>query len=78
MLLIITYRPEFEPPWIGRPHVTVLTLNRLGEGEIAALIDGMTGNKPLPTRIRRDIVERTDGMTRTISGSRTRPGLGSG
>ena len=29
-LLIVTYRPEFEPPWIGRPHVTALTLNRLG------------------------------------------------
>ena len=62
VLLIITYRPEFEPPWIGRPHVTALTLNRLGEGEIAALIDGVTGNKPLPAHIRRDIVERTDGI----------------
>ena len=62
VLLIITYRPEFEPPWIGRPHVTALTLNRLGEGEIAALIDGVIGNKPLPAHIRRDIVERTDGI----------------
>ena len=62
VLLIISYRPEFEPPWIGRPHVTALTLNRLGEGEIAALIDGVTGNKPLPAHIRRDIVERTDGI----------------
>ena len=61
-LLIVTYRPEFEPPWIGRPHVTALTLNRLGEEEIAALIDGVTGNKPLPAHIRRDIVERTDGI----------------
>ena len=60
--LIVTYRPEFAAPWIGRPHVTALTLNRLGEGEIAALIDGVTGNKPLPAHIRRDIVERTDGI----------------
>ena len=29
-LLIVTFRPEFEPPWIGPPHVTALTLNRLG------------------------------------------------
>ena len=29
VLLIVTFRPEFEPPWIGRPYVTVLTLNRL-------------------------------------------------
>jgi predicted ATPase len=62
VLLIVTFRPEFEPPWIGRPHVTTLTLNRLGEREIAAMIDGVTGNKPLPAKIRLDIVERTDGI----------------
>ena len=62
VLLIVTYRPEFEPPWIGRPHVTALTLNRLGEREIAAMIDRVTGNKPLPASIRQDIVERTDGI----------------
>ena len=62
VLLIITYRPEFEPPWIGRPYVTALSLNRLGEREIAAMIDGVTGNKPLPTSIRQDIIERTDGI----------------
>ena len=62
MLLIVTYRPEFEPPWIGRPYVTALTLNRLGEREIAAMIDRVTGNKPLPESIRQDIIERTDGI----------------
>ena len=29
VLAFITFRPEFAPPWIGRPHVTMLTLNRL-------------------------------------------------
>ena len=58
-LLIITYRPEFEPPWIGRPHVTALTLNRLGQREIASLIDRVVGNKALSANIRRDIMERT-------------------
>ena len=62
VLLIITYRPEFEPPWIGRRYVTALTLNRLGEREIAAMIDGLAGNKPLPGGIRQDIIERTDGV----------------
>ena len=62
VLLIVTYRPEFEPPWIGRPYVTALTLNRLGEREITAIIDGVMGNKALPERIRQDIVERTDGV----------------
>ncbi len=62
VLLIITYRPEFEPPWIGRPYVVALTLNRLGEREIAALIDRVTGNKPLSDTVRQDIIERTDGI----------------
>jgi predicted ATPase len=48
VLLIITYRPEFEPPWVGRPNVTTFNLNRLGEREIAAMIDHVTGNKALP------------------------------
>src|ERR1700751_2293674 len=39
VLLVITYRPEFEPPWIEQPYVTALNLNRLGEREITALID---------------------------------------
>ena len=62
VLLIVTYRPEFEPPWIGRPYVTALTLNRLGEREITAMIDRVTGNKALSESIRRDIIERTDGV----------------
>ena len=62
MLLIVTYRPEFEPPWIGRPYVTALILNRLGEREIAAMIDRVTGNKALPESIRQEIIERTDGI----------------
>jgi class 3 adenylate cyclase len=62
VLLIVTYRPEFASPWIGRPYVMVLTVNRLGEREIAAMIDRVTGNKPLPASIRRDIIERTDGI----------------
>ena len=61
-LLIVTYRPEFDPPWIGRAYVTALSLNRLGEREIAALIDRVTGNKSLPESIRQDIIERTDGI----------------
>ena len=60
--LIVTYRPEFAPPWIGQPHVAALTINRLGDWEIAAMIDLVTGNKPLPASIRLDIIERTDGI----------------
>ena len=62
VLLIITHRPEFEPPWLGRPYVTSLSLNRLGEREIGAMIDRVAGNHALPDTIRQDIVERTDGI----------------
>jgi class 3 adenylate cyclase len=62
VFLIVTYRPEFEPPWIGRAYVTALNLNRLSEREIAALIDQVSGNKALRDTIRQDIVERTDGI----------------
>jgi predicted ATPase len=62
LLLIATFRPEFESPWIGRPYVTALTINRLGEREIAAMIDRVTGNRLLSAKVRHDIVERTDGI----------------
>jgi predicted ATPase len=62
VLLIMTYRPEFQPPWIGRPYATALSLNRLGEREIASMIDRVAGNKTLPDNIRKDIIERTDGI----------------
>ena len=62
VLLIVTHRPEFEPPWIGRPHVTAVILNRLSEREIAAIIDSVTGNKMLSANVRQDIIERTDGI----------------
>jgi predicted ATPase len=46
VLLIVTFRPEFEPPWIGRPHVTALTINRLAQRDIDAMIDRVVGSKP--------------------------------
>jgi predicted ATPase len=62
VLLIVTFRPEFDPPWVGRPYVTALTLNRLAQRDIEAMIDGVVGHKLIPPNIRQDIVERTDGI----------------
>jgi class 3 adenylate cyclase/predicted ATPase len=62
VLLIVTCRPEFEPGWIGKPHVTALNLNRLAAREVGDIIDHIVGNKPLPANIRQDIIERTDGI----------------
>jgi class 3 adenylate cyclase/predicted ATPase len=62
VLLIVTFRPEFDPPWIGLPHVTAVTINRLAQRQVGAMIDSVVGNKLLPASIRQDIIERTDGI----------------
>ena len=62
LLVIITFRPEFSPPWVGRPHVTLLTLNRLPPRQRAEMITHMVGGKALPKEIADQIVDRTDGV----------------
>src|SRR5438477_9009747 len=62
LLILVTFRPEFSAPWIGRPHVTALTLNRLTRRDIDSLIEGVVGTRSLPARIRQDIIERTEGI----------------
>ena len=49
VLLLITFRPEFEPPWTGRPHVTALPLDRLGRREAAALVRRIAAAPRCPT-----------------------------
>jgi hypothetical protein len=62
VLLIVTFRPEFEPPWIGRPHVTALTINRMTRREIDTMIDRVAGNNLLSVSLRQDVIDRTDGI----------------
>ena len=62
ILLVLTFRPEFQPPWAGQPHVTSLALNRLGQRQVASLVLGLAGNTPLGSEIVSEIVERTDGV----------------
>jgi predicted ATPase len=62
VLLLVTFRPEFDAPWIGRPYVSSLALNRLGERDISAMIDRVVGNKLLAANVRQDIIERADGI----------------
>ena len=62
LLLIITFRPEFAAPWTGRPHVSLLSLNRPPRRERAAIIAGVTGGKALPDEVAEQIIDRTDGV----------------
>src|SRR5579862_6911109 len=61
-LLLVTFRPEFKAPWIGRPYVTALGINRLAQPDVDAMIDRLVGTRSLPANIRRDIIERSDGI----------------
>jgi predicted ATPase len=61
VLLIVTFRSEFEPPLI-QPHVCTLTINRLAEHEVGEMVDRLAGHKFIPADIRKEIIERTDGI----------------
>jgi class 3 adenylate cyclase/tetratricopeptide (TPR) repeat protein len=62
VLLIITFRPEFTPSWVGRPQVMLLSLSRLPHRQGAEMLSRLTGGKALPRDIADEIVERTDGV----------------
>jgi class 3 adenylate cyclase len=62
VLLIMTFRPEFKPPWTGQPQVTMLALNRLDRNNRTALIAQITGGKVLPAEVIDQIADRTDGV----------------
>jgi class 3 adenylate cyclase/predicted ATPase len=62
VLVVITFRREFVPPWVGLPHVTMLNLNRLPPRRCAEIVVQVTGGKRLPREIADQIVERTDGV----------------
>jgi predicted ATPase len=63
VLLLVTFRPEFRPPWIGQSHVTTMELSRLGQSDGAALVERIAGvGADLPGDIMEEIVERTDGV----------------
>ncbi|HEY3679053.1 MAG TPA: AAA family ATPase, partial [Bradyrhizobium sp.] len=62
LLAIVTFRPEFVPPWIGRSQVTLISLNRLPRRLCAELIGHVTGSKVLPQTVSDQINDRTDGV----------------
>jgi class 3 adenylate cyclase len=62
VLLIMTFRPEFQSPWTGDAHVTTLALNRLGRQHGAELVKCLTGNKHLPSAILDQITAHADGV----------------
>ncbi|MBH5398732.1 AAA family ATPase [Bradyrhizobium sp. CNPSo 4010] len=73
VLVLITFRPEFAPPWTRHAHVTALTLSRLSRRQGAAIVARLSGGKALPAAVLDQIVAKTDGvplfveeLTRTV------------
>ena len=62
VLLLITARSEFTPPWPSYPHMTTIPLTRLGRREGAALVERVTSGKTLPKEVMDEILARTDGV----------------
>jgi predicted ATPase len=62
VLLLAMFRPEFQPPWTGQPHVALLTLTRLDRRDTATMVANVAGNATLPPEIVAEIAERTDGV----------------
>ena len=62
VLLIVTFRPELQPPWAGQPQVSMLALRRLDRRDCTTLITQIGGGKTLPDEVVFAIADRTDGV----------------
>ena len=81
--MLVTFRPEFVPPWAGRAHVTALTLTGWAAGEGATMVERVAGGKALPGEVLEQIVAKTDGvplfveeLTKAVLEVRPAPGRG--
>jgi len=62
LLLVLTYRPEFEPPWSVRSHFVSVALSRLPRTHAEAVVYNVSGGKPLPPQVLDQIITKTDGV----------------
>jgi predicted ATPase len=62
VLVLLLYRPTFEPPWAALPNLTTLPLQRLAAEQVAAMIDLVSGGRVLPRSVVRDIASKADGV----------------
>jgi len=61
VIALLTFRPEFEPPWIGLPNVSILSLDRLDRDNVEGIVERVTRGRALPTEVVKQIVAKTDG-----------------
>jgi len=62
VFLLITFRPEFMPPWLDHSHVTMLRLNRLPREQVGAMVIDVTDGMELPPEVNDQIIRKSDGV----------------
>ena len=62
LLVLLTHRPEYQPPWVGNPVTTQVTVGRLAENEVRGLLRGLAHDKDLPEEVVQQLLARTDGI----------------
>ncbi len=62
LLIVLTCRPEFHPPWAMRAHLTHLTLSRLPQAQVEVMVERVAGGKALPAEVIQQVVAKTDGV----------------
>lgn len=62
VLLVVTFRPEFRPPWTKHPHVMALALSGLARTQSAAVVARVAGGKALPPPVMEQILAKTEGL----------------
>ncbi len=62
MLALLTFRPEFTPPWGSRSYLSQLTLGRLGRAQVERIVENVTGGRTLPDEVVEQVVAKTDGV----------------
>ena len=62
LFVVVSARPDFTPPWLARPHATLITLGRLGRGECVQVVTSVAAAHGLSLDTIAAIVAKTDGV----------------
>jgi TOMM system kinase/cyclase fusion protein len=62
LLVLLTFRPDFSPPWTGRSHLTQVTLPRLPRRQAAEMAARVAHGRALPAEVVEQVVAKTDGV----------------
>ena len=62
VLALLTFRPEYEAPWVGQAHTTLMALSRLAKRQCGEMVRQVAAAADLSEAVMNDIVAKTDGV----------------